>query len=364
MRRGVANQAPASAQDAQAVRRVEQTLERCRPACWLVEHAALDGTPSRHEDPAESIVATSHVCAALASRVDVESHQRLELRAGFRVHAHLKPAPRAPHVIARAPPEPPARRRLHDHENDRSHNHRTPSRHARSPILSRSRLRRSTYGSLRYTNATHVMANKSTIATPALAIPPRLRTSRPSLNHSSSARTGSAPSVARGTTYRKYSPTGVSSSRQACHRTRPANRTLGMAVPSATPAIPIVRARMMLNPRFTKPATRNPIVGRPGLPRPIRIGSATPRTGRKTRYEIVRIRSTWPAGCSKDGSIHHAMNRGPRTMRNNPAIIVSERAILDHLRKISRSSDVRPCVFSRVAIGITTAAIAMMNSIR
>src|SRR5947209_1734737 len=266
---------PASAQDAQAVRRVEQTLERCRPACRLVEHETLDGTPSRHEDPAESIVATSHVRAALASRVDVESHQRLELRAGFRVHAHLKPAPRAPHVIARAPPEPPARRQLHDHENDRSHNHRTrhPSRHARSPILSRSRLRRSTYGSLRYTNTTHVMANKSTIATPALAIPPRLRTSRPSLNHSSSA-----------------------------------------------------------------------------------------RTGRKTRYEIVRIWSTWPAGCSKDGSIHHAMNRGPRTMRNNPAIIVSERAILDHLRKISRSSDVRPCVFSRVAIGITTAAIAMMNS--
>src|SRR5207245_657495 len=92
------------------------------------------------------------------------------------------------------------------------------------PILSRSRLRRSTYGSLRYTNTTHVMANKSTIATPALAIPPRLRTSRPSLNHSSSARTGSAPSVSRGTTYRKYSPTGVSSSRQdwapAAHRRR------------------------------------------------------------------------------------------------------------------------------------------------
>jgi hypothetical protein len=46
----------------------------------------------------------------------------------------------------------------------------------------------------------------------------------------------------------------------------------------------------------------------------------------------VRICSTLPDGPSKDGPIHHPMNRGPKTIRNSPAISVSDIAIFDHLR--------------------------------
>ena len=78
----------------------------------------------------------------------------------------------------------------------------------------------------------------------------------------------------------------------------------------------------------------------------------------------MRICSTRPAGPSKDGPIDQPMNRGPNTIRKRPAISVSDIAILDHLRNTWRSSAPRPSMFSFVAIGITTAAIAMTNSIR
>src|ERR1051326_7399577 len=144
--------------------------------------------------------------------------------------------------------------------------------------------------------------------------------------------------------------------------TAAANSTFGMAVPRATPARPNGRTKTMLSTRLSTPATRKPTVGRPALPSPISIGRATPRTGRKTMYDSMRICRTCPAGCSKLGSTHHAMNRGPSTMRNRPAASVRERAIFDHLRKISRSSSCLPWVCSRVAAGITTAAIDSRKS--
>ena len=62
--------------------------------------------------------------------------------------------------------------------------------------------------------------------------------------------------------------------------------------------------------------------------------------------------------------IHQPMNRSPRTMRNTLTVIVSEKAILDHRRKISRSAPRSPRVFNLVAIGMTTAAMATTKSIR
>ncbi|MND01931.1 hypothetical protein D3C83_211180 [compost metagenome] len=58
------------------------------------------------------------------------------------------------------------------------------------------------------------------------------------------------------------------------------------------------------------------------------------------------------------------MNRGPSTIRNSPAISVSDSEIFDHLRNIALSSSRLPSVSSFVAIGATTAAIAMVKSIR
>ena len=119
------------------------------------------------------------------------------------------------------------------------------------------------------------------MAAPAMAIARRLRISSSSLSQSSNANAGTPPSTARGTTYRKNVPIGTFISWQACTNTTAANSTFGIAVPSATPASPIEPTSAMLNTRFTIPVTRKPIVGRPALPNPISIGSATPRTGRK-----------------------------------------------------------------------------------
>ena len=77
---------------------------------------------------------------------------------------------------------------------------------------------------------------------------------------------------------------------------------------------------------------RKATVGSPGFPSPMRMGWATPRTGKNTRPDTMRICSTRPAGSSKVGPIHHPMNRGPRTMRKSPVMSVSDRAIFDHLR--------------------------------
>ena len=58
------------------------------------------------------------------------------------------------------------------------------------------------------------------------------------------------------------------------------------------------------------------------------------------------------------------MNVGPNTMRKRPAISVSDRATFDHFRNISLSSSDFPSVASFVAIGETTAAMAITKSIR
>ena len=177
--------------------------------------------------------------------------------------------------------------------------------------------------------------------------------------------TGSpAPRAARGITYCTYCDRGICSWRHAYTRTRTAKRTFGMAVPRATPISPSGRTSTMLRPRFNRPAMRNAMVGKPGLSNPIRMGCATPLTGRKIRYEATSTWSTSPAGPSKEGSIHQAMKRGPKSRKKRHAMSVSESAILDHLRKISVSCARSPSVFSFVAIGETTAAMATMNSIK
>ena len=135
-----------------------------------------------------------------------------------------------------------------------------------------------------------------------------------------------------------------------------------MAVPSATPASPSGPARTRLRTRLSTPAPRNVSDGSTGFPSPISTGRATPRTGRKIRLEIMRIWSTAPAGPSNEASIHQPMKRGPSTMRNRPTIMVRQNAIFDQRRKIARSSPRRPWVLSRVVVGITTAAMATMNS--
>src|SRR5207249_9595215 len=81
---------------------------------------------------------------------------------------------------------------------------------------------------------------------------------------------------------------------------------------------------------------------------PLHLPSFPTRRSSDLRYDTIRICSTWPAGCSKVGSTHHAMNLGPMTMRKMPAASVSDSAILDHLKKISRSSACLPCACSRV----------------
>ena len=137
-----------------------------------------------------------------------------------------------------------------------------------------------------------------------------------------------------------------------------------MAVPSATPISPSGPTRRMLSPRLSTPAARKATAGSLGLPSPIRTGKATPRTGRNTKLDSMRIWSTWPAGCSNEGPIHQPMNCGPRVTRKSPIMSVRDRATFDHFRKISRRSGIFPSVFSLVAIGETTAAMDPMKSIR
>src|SRR5207245_2071706 len=109
------------------------------------------------------------------------------------------------------------------------------------------------------------------------------------------------------------------SSRQATISTTAAKRTLGMAVPSATPASPSGPARTRLRTRLSTPAPRNVSDGSTGFPSPISTGRATPRTGRKIRLEIMRIWSTTPAGPSNEASIHQPMKRGRVGLERKPS---------------------------------------------
>jgi hypothetical protein len=58
------------------------------------------------------------------------------------------------------------------------------------------------------------------------------------------------------------------------------------------------------------------------------------------------------------------MNLGPRTIRKRPVPMVTDRATFDHFRNISRRTVTLPSVFSLVAMGETTAAMALRKSIR
>src|SRR2546422_1949515 len=152
------------------------------------------------EDGIRDVAVTGVQTCALP--IYLETHAWLQVREDFGVLSQLEPQPRRPDVVAGTPTDPPAGPQLSGGDQDRRQHHARRQRgHARPPARNAaSRPRRSTYGSLRYTKRTHVTLKSSTMATPAPASPPRLRTSRPSLNQSSSASTGSAPSVARGTT--------------------------------------------------------------------------------------------------------------------------------------------------------------------
>jgi len=109
---------------------------------------------------------------------------------------------------------------------------------------------------------------------------------------------------------------------------------------------------------------KNARAGILGFPNPIRIGTATPRIGRKANPDNMRICNTCPDGASYDGSIHQLMNRGPSTIRNRPDMIVRDKATFDHVKNISLMSSTLPRVFRLVVIGATTASIAITNSIR
>src|SRR5258705_172806 len=113
--------------------------------------------------------------------------------------------------------------------------------------------------------------------------------------------------------------------------------------------------------RYTKNTDVSPnttTIATPAAAKPPKFRTSRPSLNHNTNP------STGSADRSNCGPTHHAMKRGPRTTRNRPALIVIESAIFDHFRKISRNSGIFPCVCSRVAVGITTAAMATTNSIR
>ena len=98
----------------QVSRRLEQALQRARPARILVEQVPLGLTAAGHEDAVEPARPASarHLASALSLAVDLEPHEPLELREDRRVRVEMDPLSRRKHVVRAPMAQPPARAQL------------------------------------------------------------------------------------------------------------------------------------------------------------------------------------------------------------------------------------------------------------
>ena len=120
----------------------------------------------------------------------------------------------------------------------------------------------------------------------------------------------------------------------------------------------------MLRPRFARPADEGAIAGIFGFPMPISTGNATPLTGRKTRLETHQDLQHLPGRLLERRIDPPAEKAGPehdqKQARHDRQRQRHLRPLQEHLAQLVAA----PFGASFVAIGETTAAMAMTKSIR
>src|SRR6266540_1893020 len=112
--RDVAHVHVGGAQIPEVLRRLEDALERPRPARGLIEGIPLGLTPTGHQDPVQPLARAHarHFLSPLSFAVDLEPDERLELREHLAVDVEMQSPARREDAIEASMTHPPAGEKL------------------------------------------------------------------------------------------------------------------------------------------------------------------------------------------------------------------------------------------------------------
>src|SRR5204863_3020507 len=127
----------ARAQRRETIRLLQHCLERPGPAGLLIEEVALGLTAARDEDAVQALRRRRNFIAAFAVAVDLEAHDRFELRQHFSIEVQLEAEARREYVVAASTHAPSGRQfsdRGRDEDGRQSAEHQKESAHHTLPL--------------------------------------------------------------------------------------------------------------------------------------------------------------------------------------------------------------------------------------